>query len=1465
MHRFLLLVLSLWFSGLVAQTDPTTPKAFVKKIAKDLKNYPEKSKWVRTEFAEVFTSSSVPQSIQETVITTTQRLKEKNIKSTFGIYGYLQGVRSHLIFDSLRMDLWSGWHQTIESMSQDRSLYKELTSYLELSGELFTSQTIANSGNSKWKFIGGHMSVGVDSVPYVDLSNGVLVCYSRGDSATIRSTSGRFIPTAGKWYGSEGKVHWEGTIFNDSTQFAVLPKYEITLSKNSFKSSPVQFHTNLFEQVLSGTLTFKVKKEKGPKFKKYPRFESDDETLFLKDFFPGIDFEGGIDVKGSRIDGKGVDDQKGLLKIYNADTLFIQCASDEIMFRGDGFGSINSEMSIYIGNDSIYHPRLSVRFDKSLNKLIFIRTKEGVGMQSFVDTYHNIEFHVEAINWTIGNPTIELGSLLMSGRGLGVFRSTSNFDKRSYDDMMGIDPIHPLSELKYFIKNRASNNFYVREYANHLNLGEATVKLMLIHLALQGYISYNTKDGWCEWLEKADNHLKCNKGIRDYDVISFRSEVGKGANAVLGLKNKILDIRGIESFKVSEAQDVFIIPKDGKISMSEDRDFAFSGIVKAGKFEFNGSKFEFDYSSFQINLNTVEKMRIRAEINGEYTSSGRLKTRVIRNTIDGITGALKIDDPSNRSGWKSDLYPHYPVLNSNGPAYVYYDNYSIHKGAYHRNRFKYALDPFEIDSLDNFVKDNVRFSGELLAGGIIPDLDVDLRLMDDFSLGIEASSPPEGYPLYKGLGTINADLLLNMSGLQGKGDIDYLSSHISADNFVLVPDSTFGVTTSYVNESIFDHVPDVEATVSEFSLHSDVEMLDVRYNHERLKCFGENAELFGEIHLNPSGMTANGEFEFEEARLSSNHFEMEERGMTADTADFEILGNDLNLLSFKTENVKSEIDFDDRIGDFVSHAGETQIDLPTIRYSCTMDKFRWFMDLDQIQLENTLIDSNLNNFVSYHPNQDSLSFTSSRALYKVGAALVECHNVPLLKVADSEIIPDTGYLVVRRDAQMETLQKAKIITNRDNRFHKMFNATVNVRGKNDYIGSAYYMYKDVNNAEWPIFFDIIEVDSLVNTVAKAKIAFDDEFYLDPYFEFTGDVKLLGSRQNLEFKGGVRLSINCDNFKREWIKFETIIDPYDIKIPVTDLIKEMGFSHLDVGVMLSDDAPFDAYSLFFTKKPDRGDVPIFKAEGNLRFDKNKSRYIVSTDSKFKNIKSPGNSIELPIEGCGVYSTGSTTLPFNFSLIEHDFIGNAWVTDGGRVEMMGTIPLNLFMNEKILSYLADQFKNASSAQPVDYTYNYEYAITEMIGLDPAKTTLQTLAKDGYFKKIPSGINKSIVLTDLKFRYDSFEDSFVSDARIGIATVGNMSIFRSIPGRVELVRNRGRDVLRIYFHISEQHWYYFEYDTYFKFETNDMNFIKLWNSLSDKQKLMINPKTEESLRMQNSRMGLRDDFVDRFRDFE
>jgi hypothetical protein len=44
-----------------------------------------------------------------------------------------------------------------------------------------------------------------------------------------------------------------------------------------------------------------------------------------------------------------------------------------------------------------------------------------------------------------------------------------------------------------------------------------------------------------------------------------------------------------------------------------------------------------------------------------------------------------------------------------------------------------------------------------------------------------------------------------------------------------------------------------------------------------------------------------------------------------------------------------------------------------------------------------------------------------------------------------------------------------------------------------------------------------------------------------------------------------------------------------------------------------------------------------------------------------------------------------------------------------------------------------------------------------------------------------------------------------------------------------------------------------------------MEVWNNLKDKDKKLTNPITEESIKMQVSRNGLRQDFVDRYRDFE
>ncbi|MFB1018861.1 MAG: hypothetical protein QMC37_01300, partial [Flavobacteriales bacterium] len=119
-------------------------------------------------------------------------------------------------------------------------------------------------------------------------------------------------------------------------------------------------------------------------------------------------------------------------------------------------------------------------------------------------------------------------------------------------------------ELGKFVHEREDPGFYAADYADYLKLNEVQARMLLINLALDGYVDYDVKERWCTWLPKAEKHLKCNRGRVDYDVIAFKSIVRSGANARLGLSSRILEIDGLSKFKLSTEQNVIVTPKYGR-------------------------------------------------------------------------------------------------------------------------------------------------------------------------------------------------------------------------------------------------------------------------------------------------------------------------------------------------------------------------------------------------------------------------------------------------------------------------------------------------------------------------------------------------------------------------------------------------------------------------------------------------------------------------------------------------------------------------------------------------------------------------------------------------------------------------------------------------------------------------------------------------------------------------------------
>ena len=103
------------------------------------------------------------------------------------------------------------------------------------------------------------------------------------------------------------------------------------------------------------------------------------------------------------------------------------------------------------------------------------------------------------------------------------------------------------------------------------------------------------------------------------------------------------------------------------------------------------------------------------------------------------------DSKSGRHGGNEE-YPYVEVKDS---LKIFYNSKSIVNGSYDSTRFYYALDPFVLDSLDNFDEKGLRFTGLLKSDGIFPDLDEPLKIMNDYSFGFVTKAPEEGYPFYE--------------------------------------------------------------------------------------------------------------------------------------------------------------------------------------------------------------------------------------------------------------------------------------------------------------------------------------------------------------------------------------------------------------------------------------------------------------------------------------------------------------------------------------------------------------------------------------------------------------------------------------------------------------------------------------------------------------------------------------------
>ncbi len=1378
-----------------------------------------------TTFIENWNAGMMLDTTKAQVIAISNAMLDKNARPRPHFITFLQVINAFTVYQG-PAENYLNWLRSMlhVTASSDFSL-PEINDYLLFTLKLMNAGILYESNSTRWTSSNPDFQLVFGDSVQVIIPATDLTCYAVRDSILVYGTSGVYNPFSHLWRGKGGRVTWERAGYSPDQVYAELEEYMINFRFSEFHADSVGFrHKQYFDFEIQGSLGVKVERIISQASANYPRFESYQASFNLDDILKSIDYYGGISMYGSKMIGSGSKDKKAVLKFFRNNTLVIIARSATFVFDPEKISSNEAEISLYMEDDSIFHPSIGMNYIVDENRFTTGRTANFQSNSPYYNSFHRIEMNFERLSWQLDDNLIELKMSEGAATGLANFESANLFDAYTYLRLQGIDDENPLVLLRRYSEYVFSPSFYGMEFARYAKMRPEHAQQLLKQLAEMGFLTYDLEEDRVTMRQKPYDWIYASVDYIDYDVINFISETEAPLeNANLDLGSHDLHVNGVREIQLSSAQAVRIFPARQKISMKKNRDFEFDGVIDAGLFTIYGRDFSFSYDTFKIRLEHIDSlgMKVKTENLNGY---GQASLRTITSMLEVMTGELFIDDPGNKSGRKK--IPSYPVLNSTENSFIYYDDATIQNGVYKKEDFYFEVYPFSIDSLDNFFETSMNLQGILRSANVFPDIEETLRIQEDNSLGFKYMTDSAGLEIYGGKGHFFDSIMLSNAGLQGSGHFNYLTSRTSGAHIIFHPDSMF------TNASTFEILPQETGVQYPMVTSTQNDLIwypyrDTMLIHEGARPFvilNDSTSLSGTLALTPEGLSGSGSMELTNSVLNSDYFTYTAHVFDADTAEFRLKSVNTDGYTLITDNINAHVDFKNRSGLFKSNEDYALVEFPENKYVSRLDLFRWDMERTELEMgsavavdtaaeivtdmygEETMVGPR---FISIDREQDSLSFVSNRAVYDYSKNILRGSNVTFLKVADAYIYPGDGEVVIDPSGVMEELTGANILANRENRQHRFYNATVQVHGQFNYTGSGYYDYLGETGEPQSIFFNTISVDDSVNTIAEGIIGKGQYFTLNPYFSFQGNVALDARRPFLTFNGGAGLIHDCEINEGTYLKFKAEIDPAAVHIPIEAQPFDIDMNYTYAGLFLAGDS-VHIYPTFLSRKRLPRDRYLITSSGILYHDRQSDEYRISSLEKLISPESPGSLLRLSRNDCMVYGEGKINLGMAPGQVRISSVGNIihnMNTDG--TELNVSLALDYFMSEDAFEIMADEIDATPTLQAVNLADpDYVKNLSELIGRDRTERYQTELGLYGQYQSSVPELTHTLFFTRVKLVWSQESRSYRSEGKISLGSINREQINKQLDGYIEFTKRRNGDLVDIYLELNPRSWYYFGY---------------------------------------------------------
>lgn len=1378
-------------------------------------------------FAQFWLSDTISADIKPEIINTANHILPILPESKLPLLNYIR-LLVDIFHDDYALSQYPVWNRAFDSLLiRPKTTLNDYSQFIKKSKQLFLNTQLESNLSFSWKalppksyrlkFEKGELIALFDRI--------TLVCYAKKDSIYIENTSGRYNLIRSSWSGNRGKVTWVRSGYPVDQIYATINRYRLNLRQNSYKiDSAYLVNKDYFTEPIMGKLEDKLLKSYTPHNIDYPRFYTYKKWFKLKDLFKDVDYEGGYIMKGSQLVGVGSTEKLARITVRRNGKPFFTANGKIMLFERTLLKASKASVCFNFGTDSIYHHGLLFIYNDKTRKVILAPTQKITTQSPFYSSYHRISIWTDQLTWNVDSSKLTLSAATGSARGFAEFESENFYNEQTFESIMGIAQKHPLLEIwNYSVRNK-QKKFIAEAFARHIRKPVEEVRIEMMRLAKQGYLLYDTESDEVTIINKLRHTIYSRFGKVDYDVIKFSSTCASSTpNAILNFKDMKLTVNGTSPISISTSQNVYIKPKNNRIVMGQNRNFTFSGNLQSGLFHFTGDNFLFNYEQFKITIKDAEIMQLDYKSN-KKDRYGRRIIQSIASTFNNINGEVLIDKPNNKSGQKAN--PDYPIFKSTDSSYVYYDAPSIYNGIYKRDSFYFKLYPFTYVNMDNFEQKDLNFRGMFYSGNIIAPFEENLVLRPDNSLGFVSSIPPEGVALYRGKGRAFNKIDLSNRGLQINGKIRYITSTTESEQLYLFPDSMVTRSTAFSIDKRTDGIefPNLRGGQHNIRWLPKQDKLFIAKGKQPFTMYDSLARFSGRLLLQPIGLTGTGSITIPNANLAANQFEFMADNFTTPKASLEILRPQSDAIALQTQSVKADINFKTRESRFDRIDTSIFASLNELRYQTYTDNFIWDMSRHQLTFRTPLQQEDVLNgkftvsrmydrdsipmgslFYSTRQPEDTLYFFSPEARYNIQTNRLEASKVKYILVADATIIPRDSTLRVDGTKRMEPLTGAFIKLKN----HRIFDANITIGSRKFYKGTGTFHYVDSRDSLELINLTNIAVDPQLLTYAEGTITKPDRFMLSPYFRFMGKVKLQAEKQNLTFIGGAKPLYSCPKSKGQWVKFESEIDPKNVRIPVGLRPKNLNLYPLISGTVISGDS-IKAYGGLLRNRKFHVDKPLVWADGLMYFNENNQRFTIEPEYKISHPDTSGNSVSLQKNYCWVFGDGVITLPVDLGRVKINAYGTTiQKLKENEISLSLMLKVDFLMNKQSLMAMASSINESVTLKKVDLTQKlYRKAIYHFVDTSELSSTLHQISLFGAPTETPKGLKSTITFAYLNMRWDPVNQSFVSKGKLGIGSIDGIEVNRFVDGYIEIFKERFKSYMTLYIHLGDNNYYLFSY---------------------------------------------------------